>query len=254
MQSILTAIFYQPILNALFWIYGIIPGHDFGVAIIILTIIVRGILWPFQQAALKSQRAMQEIQPKLKALQDQYKDDKGALNKAMVELYAREKVSPFSSCLPLLIQLPFLIGLYQALQNGLQTSSFSLLYHFVANPGVINPVAFGFLDLSKISIPLAILAGVAQFFQTKMLPMSKPSSGAGAGSNDERKLAMMNKVMLFMAPAFTVYLGFKFQGGLTLYWLATTLVAILQQWLFLRKHDKAKEEIKDNNVQITKKS
>jgi len=235
MQSILTTIFYQPILNALIWIYDVVPGRDFGVAIIVLTIIVRGILWPFQQTALKSQRAMQEIQPKLKALQDQYKDDKAALNKAMVELYAREKVSPFSSCLPLLVQLPFLIGLYQALRDGLKSVNVELLYNFVANPGTINPVAFGFLDLAKNSIPLAVLAGVAQFFQTKMLPMNKPPAGAGPGSKDEQRMAMVNRQMTYIMPAFTVFIGASLPGGLTLYWFFTTLVAVLQQWLFMRK-------------------
>ena len=247
MQSILTIIFYQPILNALIWIYDVMPGRDFGVAIIILTIAVRAILWPFQQTALKSQRAMQEIQPKLKALQDQYKDDKAALNKAMVEFYAKEKVSPFSSCLPLLIQLPFLIGLYQALRNGLKSTSFGLLYHFVANPGTVNPVAFGFLDLAKASIPLAVLAGLAQFWQTKMLPINRPPAGAGPGSKDEDQLARVNRQMIYIMPAFTIFIGASLPGGLTLYWLVTTLVAVAQQWLFLRDGNKLKQAPTTNN-------
>lgn len=235
-MNILTAVFYQPILNALIWLYDVIPGHDIGLAIIALTIVIRLILWPLQQSALKSQRALQEIQPKLKVLQEQYKDDKVALNKAMVDLYAKEKVSPFSSCLPLLVQLPFLIALYQALQKGLSSADFNLLYPFVANPGTVNHVSMGFLDLAKASIPLAVLAGAAQFIQTKMLPMNRPPAGVGAGAKDEDMAAKMNRQMLYVMPAVTVFIGATLPGGLTLYWLVTTLMAILQQWLFLRKH------------------
>jgi YidC/Oxa1 family membrane protein insertase len=247
MKSLLTIIFYQPILNALIWIYDAIPGHDFGLAVIGLTILIRAVLWPFQQSALKSQRALQEIQPKLKALQDQYKDDKAGLNKAMVDFYSKEKVSPFSSCLPLLIQLPFLYALFQALRDGLKSINASLLYPFVANPGTINPVFFGFIDLSKPSIPLAVLAGLAQFWQTKMLPMNRPPAGAGPGSKDEDRMAKVNRQMVYIMPAMTVFIGISLPGGLTLYWLVTTLVAVLQQWLFLRKHDKIKEVSTTNN-------
>jgi YidC/Oxa1 family membrane protein insertase len=234
MKGFFTTILFQPMLNALMWIYNIIPGHDIGLAIIVLTIVIRLILWPFQQSALKSQRALQTVQPKLKALQEQYKDDKAALNKAMMELYAKEKVSPFSSCLPLLVQLPFLIALYQVLRSGLTSANFNLLYPFVHNPGTINSVSFGFLNLADKSIPLAVLAGLAQFFQTKMLPMNRPPAGAGKGAKDEDQLARVNKQMLYIMPVFTVFIGFSLPAGLTLYWVVTTLMAVFQQWLFLR--------------------
>ena len=90
MKAFFTTILFQPMLNALMWFYSIIPGHDIGLAIIALTIVIRLILWPFQQSALKSQRALQMVQPKLKALQAQYSNDKAGLNKAMMELYAKE--------------------------------------------------------------------------------------------------------------------------------------------------------------------
>ncbi len=236
MREFFTVALYQPIWNALVWLYGVLPGHDIGLAIIALTVAIRIVLWPLQQSALKSQRALQNIQPKLKALQEQYKDDKVGLNKAMVELYSKEKVSPFSSCLPLLIQLPFLIALYEVLRAGLTSANFNLLYPFVQNPGSINPVSMGFLDLAKASIPLAVLAGAAQFFQTKMLPMNRPPAAAGAGGKDEDMAAKVNKQMMYIMPAMTVFIGATLPGGLTLYWLVTTLVAIFQQWLFLRKH------------------
>ena len=243
MQGLFTTILFQPIWNLLVWLYTTIPGRDFGVAVIALTVIIRLILWPLQQSTLKSQKAMQTLQPKLKELQAKFKDDKAAQNKAMMELYAAEKVSPFSSCLPLLIQLPFLIALYQVLRSGLSNADFGLLYPFVHSPGSINQVAFGFLNLAQKSIPLAVLAGLAQFWQTKMLPMSQPPTNMGEGSKDERQLVQMNKMMLYTMPAFTVFIGATLPGGLTLYWLMTTLVAVLQQWLFLRNHKKKQAQI-----------
>jgi len=245
MKAFFTTILFQPMLNALMWIYSVIPGHDIGLAIIVLTIVIRLILWPFQQSALKSQRALQTVQPKLKALQAQYGDDKAALNKAMMELYAKEKVSPFSSCLPLLVQLPFLIALYQVLRSGLNSADFNLLYPFVHNPGQINSVAFGFLKLADKSIPLAVLAGIAQLIQTKMLPMNRPPAGAGPGAKDEDQLAKVNKQMLYIMPAFTVFIGISLPAGLTLYWVVTTLMAIFQQWFFLRTHKDKNDQVLD---------
>jgi len=242
MKAFFTTILFQPMLNALMWIYSIIPGHDIGLAIIALTIVIRLVLWPFQQSALKSQRALQMVQPKLKALQAQYSNDKAGLNKAMMELYAKEKVSPFSSCLPLLVQLPFLIALYQVLRSGLTSANFNLLYPFVHNPGSINVVSFGFLNLASKSIPLAILAGLAQLVQTKMLPMNRPPAGAGAGAKDEDQLAKVNKQMLYIMPATTVFIGISLPAGLTLYWVVTTLMAIFQQWFFLRMHKDKNEQ------------
>jgi YidC/Oxa1 family membrane protein insertase len=128
----------------------------------------------------------------------------------------------------LLIQLPILIGLYWALSNGLKSERFDLLYPFVKNPGAIKTVAFGFLDLAKANFVLAILAGAAQFWQTKMLPMKKPAVTT-AGSKDESMTAMMNKQMLYMMPLMTVVIGATIPGGLTLYWLVTTLLTGWQQ-------------------------
>ena len=242
MKGLFTTIMFQPIWNLLVWLYTTIPGRDFGVAVIALTVVIRVILWPIQQATLKSQKALQTIQPKIKALQEKFKDDKAAQNKAVMELYAAEKVSPFSSCLPVLIQFPFLIALYQVLRSGLAKADFGLLYPFVHNPGTINRIAFGFLDLSKNSIVLAVLAGLAQFWQTKMLPMNAPPAGAGEGSKDEKQLAQMNKMMTYMTPAITVVFAIQFPGGLAVYWIASALMGVLQQWLFLRDHKKKQDK------------
>ncbi len=231
---------YQPIFNALVWLYNVVPGSDIGIAIILLTILLKLVLWPFSIQALKSQKAMQELQPKLKDLQEKHKGKKDELAKATMELYSKEKVSPFSSCLPLLIQLPFLIALYQVLRDGLASKGFESLYPFIQNPGHVEPTLLGLLNLQSPNFVLAILAGGAQFWQSKMLTTKRPprSVQGKEGSKDEDTMARMNKQMMYMMPAITVIIGAGLPGGLALYWFATSLLTVAQQAYFFRKKDK----------------
>src|SRR5512143_4102513 len=104
MGQFFNAVFYEPIYNLLVFLYVTIPGRDLGIAIILLTVIIKLILWPLSAKALHSQKALAEIQPKLEALKKEYGDRQEELAKAMMALYSKEKVSPFSSCLPVLIQ------------------------------------------------------------------------------------------------------------------------------------------------------
>ncbi len=227
-------VFYRPILNLLVFLYNIIPGHDLGLAIILLTIVIKLILHPFSLQSLKSQKALQDIQPKINALKSQYKDDKQGLAKATMDLYKENKVNPFSSCLPLLIQLPFLIAVYQVFRDGL-ASRLELVYPFIYKPETINAFSFGFLDLSKPNIILAVLAGAAQFWQAKTMMAKTPKPQPGTETKEMDISAMMNKQMLYMMPALTVFIGISLPGGLTLYWFVLTLLTALQQWLMFRK-------------------
>jgi len=221
-------IFYQPIFNALVWFYNVIPGHDVGIAIILVTIVLKLILYPFSAQSIHAQKRMQELQPKLDGLKDKFKDDKQGLAKATMELYKTEKISPFSSCLPLLIQFPFLIAVYSVFRNGLVGGEkMNALYSFVNNPGTLDPLSFGILDMSKPNIILAILAGVAQWWVSKMLIVKKQPSVPGA--KDESMTAIMNKQMTIFMPLMTVFIGISLPSGLALYWLVTTILTGVQQ-------------------------
>lgn len=234
-------VLYQPMLNMLIWLYHTIPGSDIGFAIIALTIVVKMILWPLSHSSLKSQKALQDLQPKMDALKEQFKGDKEGLAKAMMELYAKEKVSPLSSCLPLIIQLPILIALYQVLGAGISTVDPADLYGFVQNPGTINHLFLGILNLSEKSIFLAIAAGVLQYFQTKMLTAKRPPVALRAkpGAKDEDMLTAMNKSMTLFMPIMTMFIGFSLPGGLALYWVALNIITIIQQVLVFRKKKEA---------------
>jgi YidC/Oxa1 family membrane protein insertase len=230
-------IFFQPIYNLLVGLYELVPGGDIGLAIIFLTVIVKLVLWPLTAKSLKSQKALQDIQPKMEEIKRVHGKDQEALGKAMMALYKSEKVSPFSACLPTLLQLPVFIALYQALSTGLKSSGFENLYSFVPNPGQIDPKFFNLVDLSVPNIVLAVLAGISQFFQAKMM-VAKPQPKV-PGAEDEQMLSIMNRQMVYMMPVLTVVISWKLPGGLVLYWFTMNLLSILQQWLFLRVDKRA---------------
>jgi YidC/Oxa1 family membrane protein insertase len=225
------------------WLYVTVPGQDIGIAIILLTIVIKLVLYPLTQVQIKQQRAMQELQPKIEEIRQRLKDDKEKQAAELMELYKRDKVNPAASCLPLLIQLPVFIALFSALKTGLASHGLNMLYPFVPNPQTINTMFLGVFDLTKPNYVLAILAGLIQFWQTRQL--LKPPAGAvkapppevagSEGAKDESMTAIMNKQMTYMMPIMTVVIGFSLPGGLTLYWLTMSVLTVLQQWLILRK-------------------
>lgn len=234
MSELFNTILYQPLLNLLVFLYDILPGNDIGLAIIALTIIIKLILYPLSHKSLQQQRMMMQLQPKIEALKIKYKDNKEQQAKELMELYKQEKVNPLSSCLPLLIQLPFLIAVFHVFRTGLNPTSLGQLYSFVPNPGHLDPFTIGGLDLSQPVIVLALLAGAAQYWQAKMLtakraPISTP------GAKDENMMAMMNKQMTIMMPIMTVFIGMSLPGGLSLYWFVMTLATALQQKFLFAK-------------------
>lgn len=235
MGNIFTVVFYQPILNLLVFLYNTVSFQDLGVAIILLTIIIKLILWPLGRKSIKSQKDLQDLQPKLDELKKKYADDKVGLSQATMDLYKESHINPFSSCLPLLIQFPFLIAVYQVFRDGL-SNKLDLVYPFISKPEIINGLSFGFLDLSKPSIYLAILAGLAQFWQAKMMMTKKPAIKTD-GSKDENMTAIMNKQMLYFMPAVTVFIGISLPGGLTFYWFVLTVLTALQQLLVFKKKE-----------------
>jgi len=236
MSAFYNTIFYQPIFNLLIGLYNLVPGHDIGVAIIILTVLIKLVLWPVSAKALKSQKALSDLQPKVEELKRKYKDkeQKEELAKKLMELYSQEKVNPASSCLPLLIQLPVFIALYQAMSHGLQSSGFELLYSFVSQPEVIEPSLLGVINLALPSLPLALAAGIGQFFQARMMVTRRQPKDT-PGAKDEQMLSSMNKQMMYVMPFVTVFIGMQLPGGLALYWFVMNLLTIAQQAIFFRK-------------------
>jgi len=243
MSQFFNEVLTRPILNLLLWMYDIMPGRDMGLAIILLTIFVKAVLYPFAVQQIKQQRALQALQPKMDEIRKRLKEDKEAQSKELMALYQAEKVNPAASCLPLLVQLPIFIALYHALQSALASKDFGQLYSFVPNPGTVDPSLFGVIDLSHPNYFLAVVAGVIQFWQTRQIlvppgAVSQPPADVAKskGAEDESMAAMMNKQMMYIMPAMTVIIGFSLPGGLTLYWLTMSLLTVLQQWYMIKQN------------------
>lgn len=246
------AILIQPIINLLVFFYSLVPGHDFGIAIILVTIVIRLLIWPLQTQTLRSQKQLQKIQPEIKKIQDKYKNDPQKMQAKVMELYKEKEVNPFSSCLPSLLQLPIMIGLFYAVFKFENAEYLNLinqgqglakdLYPFIYNlPFVKSALSvpfstmfLGLVDLAKPSIILAILAGLTQFIQTKMILPKEQDPAQKANT----------MVMLYGLPVFIAFIATRYAAALPLYWIVTSLMAILQQYLVMQHDIEVLEEDK----------
>jgi len=228
MKELFSAVLYTPFLNLLVFLYNTVAFNDFGAAIILLTLIIRFVLSPLSVKTIRSQKALSELQPKIKEIQGKFKDDSKKQTQEVMELYRKYNVNPFSGCLPLLIQLPVLIALYQVSIAGFEENSLSALYSFVENPNFLNSKSFGFIDLTKRSILLSLIAGIAQFLQTK-LSLSFQKSQAFQRDQKGGPFGAMNQQMLYFFPLITIIISMSFPAGLPLYWVATTVFSIFEQ-------------------------
>lgn len=219
---------YRPLFNALVFLYNTVALGDIGLAIILLTILIRLALSPLSRKAIRSQKALQQIQPQIKAIQEKYKNNKEEQTKQIMTFYKTNKINPLSGCLPIIIQLPILIALYQVFLKGLDPQSLSALYSFVGHPGALDPKLLGGLNLSSPSIILAVIAGLLQFFQAKMI-LPKSNSIQPPKKSDEFMAQMISKQTLYFLPVLTVVISWKLPAGLPLYWAVTTLFTIIEQ-------------------------
>lgn len=236
-------LFYQPLLNALIWLYQFLPVYDFGIAVIVLTILIRLILSPLMFQSLKSQKSLTELQEKTQQIQKKYNHDKEKQVQEIIELYRREKINPLSAFVPLLIQLPLLIALYRVFWRGLQPEALDLLYSFVPRPEVIDPSFLGILDLSQPSPVLASLAGIMQFLQSKQLSSKRKNPPAGGKKRKEsadRVAETVSKQMLYFFPILTFLILLRIPSAVGLYWIITTLFSMGQQYLIYKPQPQTK--------------
>src|SRR3989338_2273117 len=130
-MNIFTEFLYRPLFNLLVFLYNTVSFSDVGLAIIILTVIIRLILWPLSQKAIRSQKSLQDLQPRIKEIQAKHKDNKALQSQELMALYKENKVNPLSGCLPIIVQFPILIALYRVFLKGFDTATLALLYPFI---------------------------------------------------------------------------------------------------------------------------
>ncbi len=227
--------FITLMITVLLFIYNLI-GQNFGWAIIIFTVLVRLVTYPLTAKQMKSSKAMQDLQgsKEWNDMQTKYKNDKEGLAAKQMEIYKEKGISPFGSCLPLLVQFPVIIGLYQAIIRTLAVTPIQLvnLSKHITDGANLIPInsQFWWMELSEperlpimgVAVPvLAILVLITSYIQTKMVT----PSGGGA---DNAQGAQMTQAMTLYMPFFMGYLAMTFASGLALYFIATNLATIAQ--------------------------
>lgn len=232
--DIFHTVLYKPLFNALVLLYQYLPGGDFGIAIIVLTVLIRFLLFPLMIKSIRAQKEMAELQPKLQEIQSRYKNDKEKQTRETMELYKRERVNPFGGCLPFLLQLPILVALYRVFWRGLDPSTMKYLYGFVPDPGEINPVFLGVMNLAEPNVIIALAAGAAQFLQSKTLfPVQQKSQQKNMPGGQFAQA--MQKQMLYFFPIITIIILLKLPSAIGIYWIITALFSAAQQRLILGK-------------------
>lgn len=254
MATLFNEVFYRPMLNFLISLYHYLPVHDLGIAIIGLTIVTLFILfWP-SLLQIRSSQALQEIQPKLKELQEKYKDNKQELAQQTMALYKEHKFNPFSSCLPLIIQLPFILAMYRVFMNGLKVDAATHLLDKGQLPNLyghlrdlysttqISTLSFGFLDLTaKHNIYLALIVGISQYFLARLLSPKKAAEKAGETRKEENTMTQAMQQMNYITPFTFALFSYLLPAGISLYYITWNIFQILQRQWFARRH-KAQQE------------
>lgn len=231
----LKTILLQPLFNALLLFYALIPGHDFGVAVILLTIVIRILLWPLVKRQLHHQKTMRDLQPDIAKIKEKAAGDRQKESMMMMELFKQKEINPFGSLGLAFLQFPILIALFFVLRDISPdkigelaysfTANLDFVKHIVANPGSFDPTFLGVVHMTKPNVVLALIAGLTQYFQAKQLtPKNTTQTGP---------MANLGTTMTLIFPILTVAIAVTLPSALALYWAASSAVAILQQQIVL---------------------
>lgn len=276
--SVFNTFIVDPIFNLLVLIYGILPGHNFGLSIIVFTILVRLLMWPLVKKQLHQAKAMRTLQPEIKRIKKETKGNRQRESALLMELYKERGISPFGSIGTLIVQLIILIGLYSGLNHVVNNPQAMIdnAYTFLrVLPGLANLVAdidrfdaslFGVIDLTRPAINkgggfyypalfLVLASAVAQFYQGKqLLPNSKDGrslrtilkdAGGGKETDQSEVSAAVGRSTRYLLPALIVVFTINLASALSLYWLVTGVVAYIQQARILGQDETEMEAIAD---------
>lgn len=281
-----TTLIVQPIFNLLALIYALIPGHNFGLAIILFTVIIRLLMWPLVKKQLHQVKVMRKLQPELKRIKKEAKGDRRQESLMMMELYKERGVNPFASIGILLLQIPILIGLYIGLQKVIKDPSqmeafaypfiqdFSWMQQLAANVKLFDETLFGVIDLSRAALSpngiywpamlIVIGSTVAQYFQSKQLsPTTKDSknlrtilkeAGKGKQADQSEVNAAVGRSTRFLLPALVFLFTVNIASALSLYWLVSGITALIQQAIILREDETEMEAVADEKGKASAKS
>lgn len=279
-MNIFELLIVQPIFNLLLFIYSIVPFADFGVAIIIFTIIIRFAMWPLVVRQLHQVKAMRKLQPELARIKKASKGNRQVESMQMLELYKKHEIKPFRSILILLIQLPIFIALFQVIQifttnrdaistftYGFMSNIFEPVRQLLADPSAFNEKFLGFIDLTQhafsgqgVNFFLILLAGLAAYTQYVISKQTSPTTStkrlrdvlaeAGEGKQpDQAELnaVMMSKMIKFL-PIFMFFIMLTLPGALALYYVTSNVFAAVQQHYLLKRDAEEMDSLADKQI------
>jgi YidC/Oxa1 family membrane protein insertase len=233
-SAIFHAAFYNPIYNGLVALVAFLPGGDVGLAVIVLTIIIRLLLLPFSLSAARTQRAMRELEPQLKEIKERNKGDKEKEGLETFALLREARVHPFASVLTLFLQLPVLFALYFVfLHEPFPALNLARLYAFTPTPDGISLEFLGLISVASKSLMLALVAGLTQYLQARLALAGtmKPAATAGMQGDFQKILGLQLK---YVFPLLIGFVAYTTSGAIALYFVTTNLVGSLQE-LYVRK-------------------
>jgi YidC/Oxa1 family membrane protein insertase len=234
--TIFTTIIYNPLYNGLVYLVGIIPTHDVGIAVILLTVVVRVIVYPLSRRAVQAQLDMKEVAPEVTEIRNKFKNDKQGESKAIFALYKERNIHPFASFLLVLVQFPILIGLYWVFsRGGLPLISVARLYPFVHAPTAINMEFLGIQNMAGHSIVLAVLAAATQFVYTRLSMGPRGVKTATEASFSDDMAKSMDVQARYVLPAVIGVIAFTVVAAAPLYWVTSNSFMILQEYLAGRR-------------------
>lgn len=259
--SVFNTIVFEPLFNLLIAVINILPDDNLGLAVIIVTLLVRFVLYPFSQNSLKTQKKLVELRPKLKEIEKKYKDDKQKRAQEQLALYREYNINPLGAIsFPLFVQLPILFGLYRVFLVDFNNSAAIQDSLYFTYTGGINTNFLG-IDLLASSLILAVIAAVAQFFQARSLVSQTPKSKTKDKQSDFQQ--SMNMSMMYILPFIILLFGVGIPGvvdglpaGIALYWAVGTTFSYIQQRIIQKKDEQEKaqqpQERSNTNPEDTK--
>lgn len=229
---------YQPLYNGLIFLVDVVPAASVGLAVVLLTILVKLALFPLSIKAVKTQIAVRAVEPELKKVREENKENKQEQARLIMELYRREGINPFSGFVVVLIQLPIIFALYWVFfRGGLPVINIDLLYSFVPIPENMNMAFLWIADVSGRSAVLALAAGATQYFQIKFTlpPMAERKSAASFKDDLARSFQLQ---MRYVMPVVVVLIAYFISAAIALYWTTSNVFAIGQELVVRKRYRK----------------
>lgn len=233
--------FYEPLYNLLVIVLNIVPLHDIGAAIVVVTLIVKFVLLPLNLSALRTQYMMKKVEKEMNIIKELQKKNPQEASKKMIDLYKREKINPFSSLFAMILQIPIFFALYYVFSKGLANDPDSL-YSFVSFPEKLHTLAFGLFDVTDKNIIVALLAGISSYFLARRQTESMTSSTEDKESFQHQFMKSMKVQLLYVLPVIIAFSGAVLPSALALYWLVSNCVSYAQDVYMKKKLSHLKTE------------